>query len=234
MNEPVMKEEATAPHYKGHRDRLRQRFVTGGEAALADYELLELLLFQAIPRKDVKPLAKALIAKFGSYANVLNAPLHQLSGFDGLSETSAIAIKSVQAAAHRLMKQDVMNKPVLNSWDKLMDYCKATMAYEQKEYFRILFLNKKNELILDEVQGSGTIDHTPAYPREVVKRALEVGATALILLHNHPSGDLNPSEADIIMTESIVDAATPLGIVIHDHIIISRKGYASFKTMKLL
>ncbi len=224
----------SSPHYKGHRERLRQRFVTGGADALADYELLELLLFQAIPRKDVKPLAKNLIDKFGSYAGVLNAPLHQLSQFDGLSETSAISIKSVQAAAHRLMKQEVMHKPVLNSWDRLMEYCSATMAHEQKEHFRILFLNKKNELILDEVQGSGTIDHTPAYPREIMKRALEVGATALILLHNHPSGDPNPSEADIIMTEAIVDAATPLGIMIHDHIIIGRKGHVSFKTMKLL
>ena len=221
-------------HYTGHRDRLRQRFVQGGPDALADYELLELVLFMAIPRKDVKPLAKALIAEFKDYKGVLNAPLSKLADFDGLSEISAIALKSVQAAAHRLMKQEVMNAPVLNSWNRLMDYCTATMAHEPKEQFRILFLNKKNELILDEVQGSGTIDHTPAYPREIVKRALEVGATALILLHNHPSGDPDPSEADILMTEAIVNAASPLGIMIHDHVIISRKGHTSFKTLKLI
>lgn len=225
---------AETPHYAGHRARLRQRFVQGGADALADYELLELLLFMAVPRKDVKPLAKALIAQFGDYKGVMNAPIMKLAAFDGLSEASAIAIKVVQSSAHRLMKQEVMHRPVLNSWNRLIDYCTATMAHETKEYFRILFLNKKNELIADEILGSGTVDHTPAYPREIVKRALEVGATALILLHNHPSGDSKPSPADIDMTMAVVEAAGALDIAIHDHVIISRNGYTSFRTLGLL
>lgn len=225
---------AETPHYAGHRARLRQRFVQGGADALADYELLELLLFMALPRKDVKPLAKALIAQFGDYKGVMNAPIAKLGAFDGLSEASAIAIKVVQVSAHRLMKQEVMHRPVLNSWSRLIDYCTATMAHETKEYFRILFLNKKNELIADEIQGSGTVDHTPAYPREIVKRALEVGATALILLHNHPSGDSKPSPADIDMTMAVVEAAGALDIAIHDHVIISRNGHTSFRTLGLL
>ncbi len=223
-----------SPHYKGHRDRLRQRFIQGGAAALADYELLELVLFMAIPRRDVKPLAKALIKEFGDYKGVLNASHEKLAAFNGLSETSAIALKSVQAAAQRLMKCEVMNKPVLNSWARLIDYCTATMAHEKKEFFRILFLNKKNELISDEIQGSGTIDHTPVYVREVAARSLELGATALILVHNHPSGDSTPSPEDITMTRDIVHALEPLGIVIHDHLIISKNGHTSLRSQGIL
>ncbi len=234
MPETAPKATAAKPHYHGHRDRLRARFLTGGADALADYEMLELLLFMAIPRRDVKPLAKTLLAQFGNLAGVLNAPQAALLKHDGLSETAVTALKSVQAAAHRMMKQELLNRPVLNSWTRLLDYCAATMAHETRESFRILFLNKKNELIADEIQQTGTVDHTPAYPREIMKRALELGATAMILCHNHPSGDPRPSQADIDMTRTICDAGAPFGIVIHDHIIVSRNGTSSFKTMGLL
>lgn len=219
----------TIPHYQGHRQRLRERFVIGGADALQDYELLELILFMALPRRDVKPLAKSLLQSYKSLPELLNAPISQLSQHEGLSENSAIALKSVHAVATRMMKQEMIGNPILNSWSRLMDYCMATMAHDKKESFRLLFLNKKNELIADEIQGTGTVDHTPAYPREVIKRALELGATALILLHNHPSGDPKPSEADIVLTDQIVAAAKTLNIKIHDHIIISKNGYYSFR-----
>ena len=222
------------PHYHGHRDRLRQRFLQSGPDALADYEMLELLLFMAIPRRDVKPLAKELLLRYGNLAGVVNAPVSELENFPGLSENSVPALKIVQAAAHRMMKQEVMKQPVLSSWARLVDYCAATMAHERKEHFRILFLNKKNELIADEIQNSGTVDHTPAYPREIMKRALELSATALILVHNHPSGDPKPSNADIEMTKAIIAAAGTFNIVVHDHLIVSKHGTASFKTMGLL
>ena len=226
--------EKDIPHYHGHRDRLRERFLTGGADALPDYELLELLLFMAIPRRDVKPLAKELILKFGNLAGVLNAPVNELEKCDGLSDTTIIALKAVQSSAHRMLKQEVMNRPVLNSWARLMKYCQATMAHETKEHFRILFLNKKNELIADEIQQSGTVDHTPVYTREVIKRTLELDATAIILCHNHPSGDPKPSQDDIIMTQAIVDAARAMNIVVHDHIIVSKKGTSSFKALGLI
>lgn len=231
MGIPATKEK---PHYHGHRDRLRERFLTGGPDALADYELLELVLFMAIPRRDVKPLAKELLARFGNFPGVLNAPVSELKKFSGLSDTSITALKAIQASAHRMMKQEIMQKPILNSWSRLIDYCAATMAHETRESFRILFLNKKNELIADEIQQTGTVDHTPAYPREIMKRALELGATALILCHNHPSGDPQPSQADVDMTNAIVDAGKTFNIVIHDHIIVSKNGTSSFKTMGLL
>lgn len=227
-------DQQDTPHYHGHRDRLRQRFVTSGPDALADYEMLELILFMAIPRRDVKPLAKQLLLRFGNMAGVLNATLSELQTVDGISENIAIALKTFQAAGHRLLKQEIMKKPVLNSWSRLVDYVSATMAHERKEHFRVLFLNKKNELTADEIQASGTVDHTPAYPREIMKRALELGASALILVHNHPSGDPKPSPADIDMTANIVAAGEPLGIVIHDHLIVARNGVASFKSMRLL
>lgn len=231
MSEPARNPE---PHYHGHRDRLRQRFLEGGADALPDYELLELVLFLVIPMKDVKPLAKDLIARFGNFAGVLNAPVSELEKIKGLSETSTIGLKSIQAAGHRLLKQEVMNRPVLNSWSRLMDYCQATLAHESKEHFRLLFLNKKNELIADEIQQSGTVDHTPVYPREIMKRALELDATAIILCHNHPSGDATPSQEDITMTRIIVDAAKPFNIVVHDHIIVSKKDTTSFKSLGLI
>lgn len=226
--------ESKTPHYYGHRDRLRQRFMQGGADAMADYEMLELVLFMAIPRRDVKPLAKELLARFGNLAGVLNAEPAELERISDLSDNTIIALKTIQAAAHRLLKQEIINKPVLNSWTRLLDYCHATMAHEKREHFRILFLNKKNELIADEIQQTGTVDHTPAYPREIMKRALELSATALILVHNHPSGDPQPSEADIDMTYAIKAAAEPFQIAVHDHIIIARNGIGSFKTLGLL
>lgn len=224
----------TTPHYAGHRQRLRERFVFGGEDAMQDYELLELLLFMAIPRRDVKPLAKDLLNAFGSLPELMSAPHSALSQVEGVSENTATAIKTVSALAARMMKQELMQKPVLNNWTRLMDYCHMTMAHETKEHFRILFLNKKNEMIADEIQGSGTVDHTPAYPREIMKRALELGATALILMHNHPSGDPKPSQTDIDMTNQIIAAAKPFDITIHDHVIIARNGQTSFRNEGLI
>jgi DNA repair protein RadC len=222
------------PHYIGHRDRLRQRFLENGADALADYEILELVLFLAIPQKDVKPLAKTLIAKFGGLPEVMNAPVEELVKIDGIKENTAIALKSITALSNRAAKNSLMKKPILNSWDRLMDYCRNTMAHEPREHFRILFLNKKNELIADEIQNSGTVDHTSAYPREIMKRALELAATALILVHNHPSGDPRPSQADVDMTRQIMKAAEPFSIIIHDHIIVSRNGHSSFKSLNLI
>lgn len=222
------------PHYHGHRDRLRERFLAGGVDALADYEVLELLLFMAIPRRDIKPLAKELVARFGNLAGVLNAPPGELRKVSGLSDASITALKIAQAAAHRMMKQEVMHKPVLNTWARLIDYCAATMAHDTRECFRILFLNKKNELMADEIQQTGTVDHTSAYPREIMKRSLELGATALILCHNHPSGDPKPSTADVEMTNAIITAARTFNITVHDHIIVSKNGTSSFRTLGLI
>jgi DNA repair protein RadC len=234
MNQTAPQTPPPEPHYRGHRDRLRQRFLSGGADALPDYELLELLLFMAIPQKDIKPLAKDLVARFGSLSGVLNASVTDLITVKGISENSAATLKIVQAAAHRLLKQDLMKRPILNSWARLMEYCAATMAHEGREHFRVLFLNKKNELVADEIQHSGTVDHTQAYPREIMKRALELGATALVLCHNHPSGDPTPSRADIEMTQAIIAAGQPFNIIIHDHLVVSRNGTASFKTMGLM
>ena len=231
MPEPAVKD---APHYHVHRDRLRERFISGGADALADYELLELLLFMAIPRRDVKPLAKDLLKQFGTLSGVLHAPFSALTQVSGVSENTAIALIAVGSAGQRMLKQDMLAMPVLNSGARLMEYCRATLAHEPREHFRLLFLNKKNELIADEIQQSGTVDHTPAYPREVMKRALELGATALILCHNHPSGDARPSQDDIAMTEAIIAAGKPLNIVIHDHIIVSKNGATSFRNAGLI
>lgn len=225
--------EEEKPHYTGHRDRLRERFLAAPDS-LPDYELLELLLFMAIPRRDVKPIAKNLIARFGTLNGVLNATPLELQGVDGISEITATAIKIIRAAGLRLLKQDVEGRPVLKSWQRLLDYLQAAMANEKREHFRLLFLNKKNELIADEVQNSGTVDHTQAYPREIMKRALELGATALILVHNHPSGDPTPSQPDIALTNQILAAAAPFSIVVHDHLIVSRNGVTSFKSLGLI
>lgn len=232
MSSAAVKEDK--PHYHGHRDRLRQRFLQNGAEGLADYELLELLLFMAIPRRDIKPLSKALIQKFGSFSGVINADVSDLMACDGLSENSVAALKAVQASAHKLLQQDLMQQPVLNSWSRLVDYCQATMAHEKKENFRVLFLNKKNMLIADEIQQTGTVDHTPAYPREIMKRALDLGATAIVLCHNHPSGDHTPSNDDVDMTYAIKAAGEPFNIVVHDHIVVSRNGVSSFKTLGLI
>lgn len=222
------------PLYLGHRKRLRERFQKGGAAALADYELLELILFAAFQRKDTKPLAKALVAKFGGYAEVLSADEERLKEVDGIGEAAISALKVVRESALKLSQSRILHRPIMSSWDAVVDYCRAAMAYESKEQFRILFLDKKNVLIADEVQQQGTVDHTPVYPREVIKRALELGATALILTHNHPSGDPTPSRDDIEMTREIADAGKKLGVAIHDHIIVGKNGHASFKGLGLI
>ena len=221
-------------HYHGHRDRLRGRFREKGAASLADYELLELALFRALPRRDTKPIAKALLARFGTLADVLSAPPERLKEIGGIGEQAVIDLKLFQAIAERMGQDAVRMRPVLSSWNALLDYCRTAMAYEEREQFRILFLDKKNALIADEVQQTGTVDHTPVYPREIMRRALEVSATAIILVHNHPSGDPSPSRADIQMTKTIAEVAKPLGIVVHDHLIIARDGHASFRGMGLI
>jgi DNA repair protein RadC len=223
-----------APHYLGHRERLRARFREGGADALPDYELLELLLFRALPRRDVKPLAKDLIARFGSFAEVLAAPEARLAEVKGVGETVVTELKLVKAAAERFTRGAVRNRTVLSSWAAVLDYCRASMAFADREQFRILFLDKKNTLIADELQQTGTVDHTPVYPREVLRRALELSATALILVHNHPSGDPTPSRADVAMTRTIAEAARPLGIAVHDHLIVGRDGHASLKGLGLI
>ncbi|TPW26366.1 RadC family protein [Pararhizobium mangrovi] len=220
--------------HQGHRDRLRQRFRNGGEAALADYELLELLLFRLIPRRDTKPIAKALMTRFGSLPEVIGAPERLLCETKGIGENAATDLKLVAALAQRSLRSRLTERPMLSSWTAVIEYCHSAMAFEAKEHFRVIFLDKRNKLIADEVQQTGTVDHTPVYPREVVKRALELSATALILVHNHPSGDPTPSRADIDMTHMIIASAKPLGITIHDHVIIGKSGHASLKGLRMI
>jgi DNA repair protein RadC len=226
--------ETDKPHYHGHRQRLRERFLAGGAAALADYELLELLLYLAIPQRDVKPLAKDLIQRFGSFAAVMAAEPAQLMEISGIKENSAIAIKTVQAAALLMQKQQVLDKPVLGSWKAVLDYCHSVMAHDQNEQFRLLFLDGKNALIADEVQSRGTVNHAPVYIREVVKRTLTLGASSIIMAHNHPTGDPTPSRDDIEMTRAVQQALEQVGIQVHDHVIIGRKGHASLRSMGYL
>ncbi|MCX7321960.1 MAG: DNA repair protein RadC [Hyphomicrobiales bacterium] len=225
---------AEAPHYHGHRDRLRARFRSAGAEALSDYELLELVLFRALPRRDVKPLAKALIQAFGSFAETVHAPDARLREVGGLGEAAITEIKLIAAASSRVAKGQLKQRTVLSSWATVIDYCRTAMAFADKEQFRIIFLDKRNQLIADEVQQVGTVDHTPVYPREVVKRALELSATAIIMVHNHPSGDPTPSQADIQMTKAVIEVSKPLGISVHDHIIVGKHGHASLKGMKLI
>ena len=234
QNKPAGKAICEPDHRLGHRERLRDRFRASGHDALADYELLELLLFRSIPRADTKPLAKALLKRFHTIAGVLSAPEALLKELPGIGDSVASDLKVVFAVSQRSLKTEITGKEVLSSWTKVIDYCKATMAHENREQFRILFLDKKNALIADEVQQTGTVDHTPVYPREVVKRALELAATAVILVHNHPSGDPTPSRADIEMTRQVVETAKSLGIAVHDHIIIGRDGHASLKGLQLM
>jgi DNA repair protein RadC len=222
-----------APHYVGHRERLRQRLITAGADNLPDYELLEVILFASNPRADVKPLAKSLIDHFGGLAEVLSADVETLAGA-GLGLAGIAALKSVREAALRLMRAALHDGPVVNSWDKLIDYCTAQIAHGKIEEFHVLFLDRKNVLIKHERQQRGTVDHTPVYTREVVKRALELGASALILVHNHPSGDPTPSKADIAVTRDIVAAARPLGLSVHDHLIIGRGRHASLRDLGLI
>ena len=222
------------PLHAGHRQRLRARFRQAGADAMPDYELLEMVLFRAIPRRDTKDLAKRLLARFGSFAQVVNAPDARLKEVSGVGDAVVSELRLVRAAALRLMQGEIASGPLLSSWSQVLDYLRAAQGFDHREQFRILFLDKKNRLIADEVQGIGTVDHTPVYVREVVKRALELSATAIILVHNHPSGDPTPSRADIDMTRLIVEAARPLGVAVHDHVIVGRDGYASFKAMRLI
>jgi DNA repair protein RadC len=226
--------EVEPAHYLGHRERLRTRLREAGADAIADYELLELVLFRAIPRRDVKPLAKALIARFGSFAEAIAARPERLAEIEGMSEASINEFKILEAGAKRFAKGVAKKRLSLGSWSEVVDYCRTAMAFSDREEFRILFLDKRNGLIADEVQGTGTVDHTPVYPREVVRRALELSATAVLLVHNHPSGDPSPSQADIQMTKAIIDIAKPLGIAVHDHIIVGKSGHASLRGMRLI
>jgi DNA repair protein RadC len=222
------------PHYHGHRQRLRDRFLSAGPQSLPDYELLELLLFYGIERRDTKPLAKKLIERFGSLGGVLAAPVEQLAEFEGIDKRTLVLLRAARETGVRLAREEVADRPVIGSWQKLLDYCRSTMAHNDTEQFRLLFLDRKNVLIADEVQQRGTVDHTPVYPREVVKRALQLGASSLIMVHNHPSGDPTPSQADIDMTREVQAAAEVLGISLHDHVVIGKKGHASFKSLRLI
>jgi DNA repair protein RadC len=226
--------EASAPHYSGHRQRLRDRFRQGGADALPDYELMELILFRAIPRRDTKPLAKAIIDRFGSFGEAISAEEGRLAEIPGLGEAAIVELKLVQAAALRLARCETRKRPLLSSWDKVVDYCRSAMAYKAFEEFRILFLDNRNRLMADEVQGRGTTNHTPVYVREVVKRALELSATSIILVHNHPSGDPTPSRADIEVTKQIIDAAGKLDISVHDHLIVGKDGHLSLRAAGLV
>jgi|TARA_R110000850_G_scaffold11671_10_gene40031 DNA repair protein RadC len=213
-----------------HRQRLRARFMQGGAGALPDYELLELVLFRAIPRRDVKPLAHALMDRFGDFNRVITAPEARLRDISGIGDAVIVELKIIEAAAHRLARSKVMQQHVVSSWDALLDYCHTTMAHRETEQFRVLYLDRKNVIIGDEEQGKGTVDHVPVYPREVAKRALELNASALILVHNHPSGDPTPSQADIDMTQQILAACTALGLSLHDHLIIGKSRELSFRS----
>ncbi len=222
------------PHYHGHRERLRQRLLEQGPSSLSDYEVIEFLLFGAKTRGDVKPLAKALIAQFGSLAAVLSASPMELKKVTGMGDASVAVLAIIREAATRLARADILDQPVISSWSQVVDYCRTVMGRAAIEEFRVLFLDRKNRLIADEQQQRGTVDHTPVYPREVVKRALELSASALILVHNHPSGDPTPSAGDIAMTREIRETASRMGIELHDHLIVTRTSETSFRSAGLL
>ena len=234
MTRPEAPAKPAKPDHLRHRERLRRRFLNGGPEALADYELLELILFAAKPRGDTKPLAKALLAEFGDFTGVVAAEPDRLAGVSGLGPAGIAALKAIEAAAVRLTREQVIDRPVLTNWRQLVGYCRASMGAKKTEQFRILFLDRKNVLIADELQQKGTVDHTPVYPREVVKRALALEASAIIMVHNHPSGDPTPSRADVEMTREVAAAAKAMNIALHDHIVISRQGHVSFKSAGLL
>ena len=231
---PLVEGGRLPSYIRDHRKRLRERFLQGGAQAMPDYELLELLLFRAIPRQDVKPLARQLLEVFGDLAAVVSAPVARLRQVSGVGEAVVMELKLAEAMALRLARAKVLNRRVISSWDALLDYCHTAMAHRETEHFRVLFLDRKNCLIADEEQGRGTVDHVPVYPREVLRRALELNASALILVHNHPSGDPSPSQADIAMTEKIRLAAEALSITLHDHLIIGKSRESSFRALGLL
>lgn len=229
-----MAEDRLRDHRKGHRDRLRKRFLEGGSDALPDYELLELLLFLAIPRHDVKEPAKALIQRFGSFAGVVGAEPARLREVEGVGESVATAVKIVEAAMHRALRDRAMDRPSVASWDAVIDYCKARLQDSGQEQFRVLFLDARNNVIADEELQKGTVDHAPVYPREVVRRALAHDACSIILVHNHPSGDPTPSRADVATTRKVIEAASAVGVDVHDHIVVGRSGHSSMKSLRLI
>ena len=226
---PVVPAGKLPSYIRDHRARLRDRFLTGGAEAMPDYELLEMVLFRAQARQDMKPVGRALLERFGSFNGVITAPEAELRKVKGVGPSLVVELKLIEAAAQRLLRDRVINRPVLSSWQALLDYCQTAMAHRETEQFRILFLDRKNTLIADEAQARGTVDHVPVYPREVVKRALELNASALILVHNHPSGDPTPSEADVEMTQQILRAAEALGVTVHDHLVIGKGREFSFR-----
>ena len=231
---PKARQSKLPSYIRDHRKRLRERFRQGGAHAMPDYELLELLLFRAIPRQDVKPLARTLLDRFGDFNSVISAPQSRLLETAGVGEAVITELKIVEAAAQRLSRAKVMRRHVISSWDAVLDYCHTIMSHRDTEQFRVLFLDRKNTLIADEEQGNGTVDHVPVYPREVAKRALELNASAIILVHNHPSGDPTPSDSDISMTEQIRTATEALGITLHDHLIIGKSRELSFRVQGYL
>lgn len=228
------KKAAKKPHFHDHRRRLRDKFARRGAEAFDDYELLELLLFQVLPRIDTKPIAKDLIATFGSLADVVAAPVDKLTKVKGIGPNAAQHLKLLQQVSIRVGKSAVINRPVLSSWNALLDYCRAAMQFEGREQFRVLFLDRKNRLLADEVMSQGTVDRTSVYPREIVRRALVHEATAIILAHNHPSGDPTPSNKDIQLTNSIIETARAIDVVVHDHLVVGREDVASFKMLGLM
>ena len=233
MDDIAEQPKPAPPHHQGHRERLRERARKGGLAALPDYELLELYLFRSIPLRDVKPLAKALLARFGGLSGVLGASIEELRTVAGVGETVALDLKLMHEAALRIGREPVTKRTVISSWTALLAYVKVALAHESREQFRVLFLDKKNQLIADEVMNKGTVDHAPVYPREVVRRALELASSSLILVHNHPSGDPSPSAADVEMTKQVVEAGRPLRVTVHDHLVVGRDGVASLKALGL-
>ena len=231
---PQLMESAGVAGSEGHRARMRQRLLNAGPEALADHEMLEMILYIALPRRDTKSIARALLARFRTFGGVLGAPAQELRTIDGMGEAGTAAVKLVQAASLRMLHQDIKAQPVLSTWERLMDYLTAAMGHERTEQFRVLFLDGRNKLIADEIQGQGTINHAPAYPREVIRRCLELHATAVILAHNHPSGDPTPSREDVALTTEIARAAGLMGIAVHDHIVVGRGKWLSFRAEKLL
>jgi DNA repair protein RadC len=234
MTKAVAKKDSKAELHSGHRSRLRDRFLQNGVNALQDYEILEMILFAASPRSDMKTFAKKLIKEMGSLAAVLRATPEQMKKVEGVSDAVISSIKICEAACQIMIKEDVKSGPVIQSWTSLLDYCRMMLGHKTEEEFHLLFLNHKNVLIADEMQNKGTVDHTPVYPREVVKRALELGASAVIMVHNHPSGDVQPSKADIDMTRQVINAGHSVGIRVHDHLIVGAKQTFSFKSNGLI